>query len=61
MLLFYPSFSDSVFTIPAIVPPLDLSADITFLAGDCNNPIISPISSSLDLISTKVSSWSSPT
>ena len=53
--IYYPSLSDNVLTIPAIVPPPDLSAEITFLAGDCNNPIISPRSSSLDLISTNVS------
>jgi len=30
----------------------EFNAEITFLAGDCNSPMISPISSSLDLIST---------
>ena len=46
--------------IPANFPPPDLRAEITFLAGDCNNPIMSPINSSLDLISTSASNCSSP-
>ena len=49
-------FSERVLIIPANFPPPDLSAEITFLAGDCNNPIISPISSSFDLIAERVSS-----
>lgn len=52
----YPSLSESVLTIPeSVFPPL-LRAEITFLAGDCNNPIISPITSSLDLMLTRLSS-----
>jgi hypothetical protein len=58
MSVFY--FSDNVLTIPAIVEPPDLSADTTFLTGDCNNPITSPISSSLDLSLVNASKFSSP-
>src|SRR5690606_41499140 len=54
------SFSERVFRIPAILPPPDLRAETTFLAGDCNNPMMSPITSSLDLIFTKASRFSSP-
>ena len=46
--------------IPESVWPPDCNAEITFLAGDWSNPMISPISSSLDLISTRASNWSSP-
>jgi hypothetical protein len=46
-------FSESVFKTPDIVDPLDCKADITFLAGDCNIVITSPINSSLDLILAK--------
>ena len=46
----YPSArSSSAFIKPARVEPPDLSALITFLAGDCNKEMISPINSSLDL------------
>ena len=37
------------------------TADTSIAAGDCNNVIISPISSSLDFTFTRDSSWSSPT
>ena len=37
-----------------------LRAAITLWAGDCNNPMISPITSSLDLIATKLSNKLSP-
>ena len=46
---FYWALSSKVFNNPAMVPPPDLRAEITFLAGDCSNPIISPISSFLDV------------
>ena len=51
---------DNVWRMPESFPPPDESAEITFLAGDCNNMIISPINSSFDLIANNVSSWSSP-
>jgi len=57
---FYYYLFDNVWRIPESFPPLDESAEITFLAGDCNNIIMSPINSSLDLIANNVSSWSSP-
>ena len=38
-----------VFNIPANLLPPDFKPLITFLAGDCNNAIISPTSSSFDL------------
>jgi hypothetical protein len=46
---FYSDLSDNVFKIPESVPPADCSDEITVFGGDCNNPIISPINSSLDL------------
>ena len=55
------TFGGDVCKIPDNLPPLDCNAEITFLAGDCNNVIISPISSSLDFTFTRDSSWSSPT
>jgi len=45
--------SDNVLRIPDNLLPPDCNAEITFLAGDCKIEIISPISSSLDLILTK--------
>ena len=39
---------------------LDFNAEITFFTGDCNNRIISPISSSFDFIENKSSNFSSP-
>ena len=45
--------SDNVCKIPESLPPLDCNAEITFLAGDCNNVRISPISSSLDFTFTR--------
>ena len=53
----YSCFSESVLSMPESFPPLDLSAEITFLAGDCNNPMMSPMTSSLDLISTNASKY----
>ena len=50
------SVDGAVITVPAWFN----KAESKRLAGDCNNPMISPITSSLDLIATKLSKSSSP-
>jgi hypothetical protein len=57
---FYFSLCSKDFTIPASLLPPACNDAITFLAGDCNNVIISPINSSLDLRSARVDKFSSP-
>ena len=56
----YAALSSNVLINPAILWPPDCSAEITFLAGDCRRPIISPTNSSLDLSVANVFNWSSP-
>ena len=40
--------------------PPDCNAEITFFAGDCSKPTISPINCSFDFSLVKVSNWLSP-
>ena len=60
-MIYYWLRSPSAFTKPAILSPLEaLSAEITFLAGDWSKPIISPMSSFLDLSWMRTSNELSP-
>src|SRR5215211_6439879 len=53
------ALSSKAFTRLASLPPA-FNAEITFFAGDCNNPMISPIRSCLLFNAFNVSSWLLP-
>ena len=56
----YPSFSANAFNNPERVCPPFCNAEITFWAGACKAPMISPTSSALDLSLLNASNESSP-
>ena len=57
----YSVLSSKALTIPESLFPPDCNEAITFLAGDCNKVIISPINSFLDFNSASADKFSSPT
>ena len=57
----YSVLSCKALTIPESLFPPDCNEAMTFLAGDCNKVIISPINSFLDLRSASADKFSSPT